>query len=469
MSRRAAPADVKMLQRELDVLLKQVAYEAQRREEMTKLLVQEKAFQPVPEEHIAAMGRRDEESRRLREELAEMKYYLAKGVSEAKRLANVAETLRSSKDQVEESRHTLQDDHQRLVDTKRALEIEIETSKGATARQVESKMDVESKVQRMVSGAQEIINEADSRRQEAAYLRAQVEELNILLRKMERVDHGADNLSAATRRALHQLTKLQKNVATGASPANPSYILSEFSNAENTENSDYDSADDAEPSANAQVVCNAGRATISKCESVLATLHSTLSRFEGEERNRLLASRRQRAELVEQMKSEQMDLKARSDHHLQTMKGELVHREPLLARYSEVRAAAMNRNQDKVLSETFDGTVPLERPFNLIEFLQQENKALQDERQQLCEQQQKLASKCDKRQNDYNAVRELRHTYRDLEAKRTMLSIDLRTEEEENKKLKMTMWSSGATPLSPEVALSASGKRQPWKSTPQQY
>lgn len=474
--------DIKTLRREFELQRNQISYETEQREQMLRVLNQEKSIPAVPQEHLFALDRRTEEETRLRTEVEEMKRFLTRGVSEAKRLAQLAETLRATQHELEETVVELSGDQGRLMETKRALEIEIETTKGTALQQTDLRSELERKVSNLAIGANETIEDVQSARKESAHLRKQIEEIHIALRRMEKVEKGSDNLSAATRRCHHNLERLLKNVKNGSTSsvgASPSVQQSSPIDESETERSDYDSEEDAEPSANAQVVCNAAKITISKCDSLLTTIHSTLSRFESDEKQRLIQSRYQRAELLEQMRAEVVDLKLRSDHHLQSLKQELLHREPLLARYTEIRAQAMehylamaeeqqraqnnsggNRSPPKSLSPTKVGEQPapaesaeqrnarLQKPFSLLEYLAQENKELETQKRALEEKNSKLVSKCDTRAVDYEAVRNLRHTYRDLESKRTLLSLDLRSAEEENKNLKNTLWIEGHTPLS---------------------
>jgi 5-bromo-4-chloroindolyl phosphate hydrolysis protein len=488
--------DIKTLRREHELQQNQIAYETEQREQMLRVLNQEKSIPAVPQEHLLALDRRVEEEARLRAEVTEMKRFLMKGVSEAKRLAQLAETLKSTRQELQSTSVDLSEDLARLTDTKRALEIEIETTKGTAMQQVDLRSELERNVSNLAIGAQETIKDVESARKDASHLRMQLEEIQVALRRLEKVDQGADNLSAATRRAHHNLEKLLKNVQTGSTsavaavPAARAIVIDESE----TERSDFDSEDDAEPSANAQVVSNAAKITISKSESVLTTLHSTLSRFESDEKQRLLYSRHQRAELFDQMKAEVEDLKLRSDHHLQVLRQELLHREPLLARYTEIRSQAMNHYLEKV--EKSLATTEKQQPgnrsptkeqqqqqpvhtqqnFSLIAYLDHENAELEAERTALEERQARLADKCQTRSVDYEAVRSLRHAYRDLETKKTLLAIDLRTAEEENKNLKSTLWISGKTPISvsegPMVYKASSrpaaaGGKSPWKSTVQ--
>jgi 5-bromo-4-chloroindolyl phosphate hydrolysis protein len=485
--------DIKSLRREHELQQNQIAYETEQREQMLRVLNQEKSIPAVPQEHLLALDRRVEEEARLRAEVTEMKRFLMKGVSEAKRLAQLAETLKSTRQELQGTSVDLSEDLARLTDTKRALEIEIETTKGTAMQQVDLRSELERNVSNLAIGAQETIKDVESARKDASHLRMQLEEIQVALRRLEKVDQGADNLSAATRRTHHNLEKLLKNVQTGSTsavaavPAARAIVIDESE----TERSDFDSEDDAEPSANAQVVSNAAKITISKSESVLTTLHSTLSRFESDEKQRLLYSRHQRAELFDQMKAEVEDLKLRSDHHLQVLRQELLHREPLLARYTEIRAQAMHHYLEKVekslattkqqpgnrspTKEEQQQPV-LQQNFSLLAYLDHENAELEAECTALKERQARLADKCQTRSVDYEAVRSLRHAYRDLETKKTLLAIDLRTAEEENKNLKSTLWISGKTPISvsegPMVYKASSrpaaaGGRSPWKSTVQ--
>lgn len=489
--------DIKTLRRELELQQNQIAYETEQREQMLRVLNQEKSIPAVPQEHLLALDRRVEEEARLKAEVTEMKRFLMKGVSEAKRLSQLSETLKATRQELQGTAVDLSDDLSRLTDTKRALEIEIETTKGTSMQQVDLRSELERNVGQLATGAQETIKDVESARKDASYLRVQLEEIQVALRRLEKVDQGADNLSAATRRAHHTLEKLLKNVQTGSTSAVAAAPAARTIDESETERSDFDSEDDAEPSANAQVVSNAAKITISKSESVLSTIHSTLSRFESDEKQRLLYSRHQRADLLDQMKAEVEDLRLRSEHHLQSLKQALLHREPLLARYTEIRAQAMQHYLEKVekslatekqqqqqsgsrsptKEQQQQKPVP-QQHFSLLDYLDHENAELEIERAALEERQARLTEKCQTRSVDYEAVRSLRHAYRDLETKKTLLSIDLRTAEEENKSLKSTLWIGGKTPISvsegPMVYKASSrpagvdaGAKSPWKSTVQ--
>ena len=467
--------DKAALRREYQLAERQLSYESQRREELYKLLEQEKTFHVVPPEHSQALSRRNDDVMRIKEEIAAMQQWLQRGVSEAQKLSAAASTLPTILIQSRSLQTALREDKARLTETIHQLELEHASLDGTELQLSEEEKGYHDEIQRILSGSSLTIREAKGARDHVKELEEELRSLILLDRQVERVQQAAGNLSAGTRRFRHSIEVLHKQAAGGGNWVNYFHTADRMeaeidhhhtptpplagNNEDEPEEDDFDSEDEAERTMATAAVCAGAKATLSRADSTLLALQSILVRFDADEVQRRAHANQRQRDLAQQMKAELNDLQLRSEHHLTTLRTEYAHREPLLLRYSHLRSDAMRRNEEKVLASVQDGARPqsgpldLEKPFNLYEFLVRENDELLQQNQSLRREQDKMRATVEEMEEDFASVHELRHTYRQLEAQKTLLSLELRTEEKAKEELKQVAWETGAfDPVTPFVA-----------------
>ena len=452
----AAPPNpqASVLRRELAALEKQSIFESHRRGEAEQALQREQRAAIAPE-HAAAMLRREEEIRRIREEKEAMTEWLHRGVAEASRIAEQIDLLRDSQTQTVATEQDLKQDNDKLFAMEKQLQRELEEVKAKLVAVREHRDILESEslhVSQVVGAATEVISDVIKNK---LTLEEETENLKLRMRDCEVIEIAVSCSAAAVRRTLHELERLYASTSRGEHVE------------DSDDDEDYDSGDDgAGGTVFPPAQLASSRANVARCDTLLETLWSCLSRFGSDQSVREIQKRRNHQDLVKEMQTELQDLKERSDFHIKQQIDENRRREPLLRRYIQLR----NERTAAVASELAGSTgpVPVEQ-FNLLRELEKENDGIAEQRDATFAEFKQYKSRADSVEADYRAVKEMKRLYRELETQKTMLSHEIRSAEQENKSMKLLLWGNAPTRAVSAAKVPGSTEKKKWRAVPSQY
>jgi chromosome segregation ATPase len=431
------------LKRDLALVQRQIDFERERRKEIQRMVDVERT-EAIPSEHSEAVARREEDVRTVKEEMAAMMEWLKRGIAEAQTISLDCESLREKASTSHVTQAELQAEKQRLEQMERRLTVEVADAAGKIKRLQDASIGLEEHTDHqksLLSVTRDITFSAVADRDR---LRADVDELQKRAREVETIEIAVSCMAASVRRSLHTLEVLQNAVAHGT-------LATEMD--ADDDNDGYDSDNDADPTRVTPVVLTSTKAKIGRCEALLLTLYSSLRRFDHDEQ---LRQTRFRAEYNEEQRAALDHLNAFKKH----CAGEVAHlmsivniREPQLRMAIDLR----NRANNSETGVAVFGDAP---SFTLTEYYEVENHKLADEVDRLRLENESIRAHAATLEGDYNAVRELRREYRELEARKMSLSQGLRKEEDDNRLLKLDLNEvKGDRAASP-----SSNKRPPWRA-----
>jgi DNA repair exonuclease SbcCD ATPase subunit len=434
------------LKRDLALVQRQIEFERERRKELERMMDIERG-ENVPMEHAEAVARRDDDIRGVVEEKTAMFEWLRRGVAEAQRISMECEALRERAESSHLTQAELRAEKDRLEQMERRLTVEVADAAGKIRRLSDAAVALEEHTDHqrsLLSVASDITRSAGADRQR---LQQDVDELQKRAREVETIEIAVGCMAGSVRRALHTLERLQGAVENGSLAERLDDDLAD----------DYDSEDDADNTRATSVVLTSTKAKMGRCEALLLTLHSTLKRFEHDERVR---KSRYQGEFKEELTTAVDYLKAQKKRFA----SELAALEDILhTRDKQLRTAVSLRDQANRSETTLESFGELTN-FSLTEYYEIENRKLLQEIDKLRIEQKRLEEKGGPMEGDYNAVRELRREYRELEARKLVLTQALRKEEEDQQTLKLALedfgTSSGGKSASP-----SSKRRAPWRTT----
>ena len=485
-------AEVSTLQRELRMLERQTNFEAACRVDLQNTLGREMQLPLVPLDHQEALRRREDEIRMVKQECATMTEYLRRGVEEATRATAAVSELSEQYRIKHEAVNELAEDRARLREIVHELSVQIEETKGSLAKLSEQKEYFEShklRNEHFSITAQDLLSLSH---ENVAKLSREAERLRNQARTYETIERATECLAAAARRCAHAISLIQRNVSLGGKQwfdhewaemvMDPTKAIEEYYNDEESDDG-YDSGEDADPTMYPPAVAVSVCSKAGEAESMLLSLWTMLHRFEFDEAQRQTVARLRHNELLEEMRRDLQETVERCSYHIRSLEETRAHREPLLVRYSQVRAHALQQSQKQLLQcndsssseDILRAATSMEEPFSLLDYLRQENDVLSKEHNVLFSENMKLHRKTSSMESDYQSVRELKHTYRELEMRKTLLSCEIRERESENKVLKEGLWAmtEAASLANPAAIRAGRGNsprvgRPPWR-VPSEY
>ena len=439
---RGYTSQLSALKRDLTVVARQIELERDRKQEVERLIEVERQ-EVVPSEHVEAIVRRDDELRSVRDEKEAMLEWLRRGVNEAQRIAVQAEQLKASVEAASATRGDAESELSRLkgMESRLGTEIEDTTAKIKRLRDARNSLEEHTEHQRSLLGVTADITR--SAKVDSSRLSHDAEELHQRHRDIETIEYSVSCLAAAVRRCQHGVEVLNKAVANGEAAA-------DLPDADA-----YDSGDDADETSNTPVVMSSTKAKIGRVDALMQTLRSSLRRYETDQVHRVALAKstfekdRQEAAVANE------ELRRQCQHEAEEWRNLIAIREPQLFNAQRLRDEAIAKGMESGIDEG-------EVAFSLVRYYERENERLGNDVARLEKSNRGVVDRYQEFEADYNAIRELRKEYRELEAKKMVYAQTLRAEEAENAEAKFAL-----RELSMATSPAPKPKKKAWRSTTQ--
>ena len=433
-------AQISALKRDVSIVNRQLEFEIERRKEVMKLIDNERQ-DVVPDEHLTAVVRRDEEIRAIRDEKEAMLEWLQRGVNEAQKMSMSLESMRAAHRTAMEQQSDLANDKKRLIEMERRLTLEIEDAKQKIHRIEETRSVMTDHTEQQKSLLHLTRDITVSTQADLDRLTAELDRLQTRARDLETVEIATGCMAASVRRCLHTLESLNDAISKG--------VLME----DLADDDGYDSDTDADSTRSAAVILSSTKSKIGRVDALLLTLRSVLKRYDQD-----IASRASHAAAV--LHAEKSQFVRERDALLTEMSRDVSQLRQLSSQREEQLRRALDLHNKATSVYVSDPSGEGSKPFSLIDYYHEDNARMIKLKASLSQDNAQLLAKVQERTTDYDAIRELRREFHDLESRRMVLSSSLKQSEGENTELRHALFEL-------EVSLPLKQKaRPPWKSVP---
>ena len=438
---RSYGSQITALRRDIVMVKKQTEFEINRRKEIESMIDRE-TTSSIPPEHLEAVRRRERDIEEIKAEKAAMLEWLQRGVSEAQRITMQVEALKASGEAANATESELQRDTRRLQQMQERLRTDTEEAKAKIAKMKDAIQTLEEHREHQISLTSVTEDILRSSQTDVDRLSSELASLRDRARDVETIEVSVGCLAASVRRAQHTLDLLHLNVMRGEEPV---------------DDDGYDSEEDADGTNLSPVVMSSTKAKIGRCDALLVTLWSSLKTFEQDQKARTHRNMQDHEHNIRQQRQELNELRKRLEADLEAKRKDADIRIPQLKGFIAMREKALQDAYKLHYSEEeVEGGLSNVSSFNLLKYIEEENKRLQAENADLRVVHDQLEGKVAALDDDYSAVRELKRRYRDLEAQKTVLSHSIKECEGQNRELKFYFHEE-------QASLPARKKKEPWR------
>ncbi|KEG13040.1 hypothetical protein DQ04_01251130 [Trypanosoma grayi] len=417
--------------------------------EMEKTLKHLRSQSVVPVNRVVTLQSLLQDIEKVKEEKRAMHEWLERGVAEAERvsmqLSNLSEEIHRAEVREKGVNRVVEEMSERYSELQQRLHEE-EMQVNSLQHQIATK---ESDLTEL---GEDNANKGDdfSLLEQLTEVEKEVNKLRCNEAVIETAETSMDCLAACSRRVLHELGKISVAV-------NSCTLLGDLpeknDNGDDTES--FDSEEGADDTRHPQLILTAARAVVDRCDLCLCTIWSGLSRAAFDHAH---SRRQQDIRFGEAHTAVKRDLSATgtdSAEHLQQLRDEVEVWKNKYRTYErlveETEAARQYRDSVKLQGNAYNNDEAAdvseercEAPGSFSAIVRHESAVLEEDHQHLKAVNESLKKELVTCISDYNALKELKHAYRDLEVKKLELAHVNEKLRKENRAMKLYAWETDA-------------------------